>query len=427
MPVNSELIDDERALERRAPRVRRGAAAAALRAELLESRQHVADLTERLSQADRRYAELFDFFPIPFVTLDRGGLVLDINLAGTALLKPQRARIVGMPLRHYVASSHRRTFLEHMRRCRYDEGPIVTELLFRSDSDALMPVEITSRRTPSDSAGCNATEFFTILFELTERRRAEDRLRRSERLAALGTLAAGLAHEINNPLQAILLSAQLTSSRADHCQQPACSAAAMREIIDQSTRCSRIVRNMLRFVRDEPTQKWPTQLNAIVQRSVGVARSYGCQFDCVLTLTRRPTRILANPTQIEQVLVNLIKNASEAGAGNIRLDVATECINGSVRLTVDDNGPGISSADLPHVFDPFFSTKRGQGGTGLGLTLVHVIIAEHGGRIAIEPRSSGGTRVTIDLPRDATGAGHPGGGAADTHERKTNGKSTRRR
>jgi two-component system, NtrC family, sensor kinase len=123
-------------------------------------------------------------------------------------------------------------------------------------------------------------------------------------------------------------------------------------------------------------------------------------------LAARLPQIMADPTEIEQVLMNLIRNAVEAAEqGRCRLTIKTEPRAGRVRLTVSDDGPGIPPEKLPHIFDPFFTTRRGSGGTGLGLSIVHAIIVSHGGSIEVKSRSEFGTRFTIELP--ACGDGKP--------------------
>lgn len=230
-------------------------------------------------------------------------------------------------------------------------------------------------------------------------------LRRAERLASIGTLAAGVAHEINNPIGAILISAQYALASGDDPKRETIWQAALEESESQAMRCARIVKALLRFSAGSSAVKSPQDLNEIV-RSALLAMRGGLQrdeFDRIETeLSPEPLAVVADPIGIEQVVVNLVRNgleASAAGAGVVR--VATAGASEGPCLRIEDQGPGIHANDLPRIFDPFFSTREQTGGTGLGLSIVHGIVRDHGGSIDVVSEHGRGTRFSVQFPREA--------------------------
>jgi PAS domain S-box-containing protein len=359
--------------------------------------QHEAQLRDALRAAmverDQLRAQLTDVFdhaPIAQVALSAIGAVAAINIAGAELLGSERERVIGHAFARYVAHADRRHFLNHMRRCRRGHGPVRTELRLRARAaEAAIPIALSSHR---DAQVGDAAVFWTTLLDLRERKRADEELQRIERLASLGTLVAGAAHEICNPLNAILLSAQVAAGRGVDATQ---RAELLVQIVEEARRCGGIVHNMLCFARDEPTQRVPTSLNTAIQHAVQLSRTY--HRDCVISaaLAEDLPPIRANPLELEQLALNLIKNAIEAGSTCV---VSTSRAGPAVQLVVTDDGPGLSAEQLERVFDPFFTTKRAQGGTGLGLSVVRAIVARHGGALRVEAVPVHGARFIVEFP-----------------------------
>ncbi len=227
-------------------------------------------------------------------------------------------------------------------------------------------------------------------------RQSLEQLRRSERLASIGTFAAGIAHEINNPLNSILLAAQC-ALRGPADQD---SAEAFRIIAEAAQRGGRIVHGILTFARGIQTEKSPDSLNHAARRAADLVRGYlrpgavAIETDLCSDLPS----IEMNATEIEQVIINLVKNAAEAAERRTHVIIRTEACGDRVRLTVQDDGPGVPAEQLPFIFDPFYTTKQTTGGTGLGLSICHGIITEHGGTIGVESQVGAGTRFTIEFP-----------------------------
>jgi len=228
-----------------------------------------------------------------------------------------------------------------------------------------------------------------------ELERSHRQLRHAERLASIGTFAAGIAHQINNPVGGILLAAQYAASaRSD----PAAVDEALEDIVAEATRCGRIVRHLLRFAQEDTSHKVPGDLNRLVRSCVThlsrQIKEAGVEVELGLDADLPPVTL--NEVAMEEVLSNLLQNALESGAKRVAL--RTRAGGSSARLVIEDDGRGIASEHLHHVFDPFFTTRQGRGGTGLGLSIGHGLVADHGGTIELESEPGRGTTVTIELP-----------------------------
>ncbi|MCR9096796.1 MAG: ATP-binding protein [bacterium] len=247
-----------------------------------------------------------------------------------------------------------------------------------------------------------------LVREVEERRRAtealdesEAQLRASERLASVGTLAAGIAHEINNPIGSILAAAQFAQVLENDEGSRAEIDQALEDIVREAKRCGGIVKSVLQFARDERTDKWDCRLEEILRRTARLAQpeteAEGAQLE--LHLPPAPVWVHVNPIQIEQALLNLIRNALEAGGAHVHVRVDADDERGLARVQIDDDGPGIPEAERVRIFEPFYTTRREEGGTGLGLSVVHGIAREHGGQLKVESNAAGGLAVLLELPR----------------------------
>lgn len=251
-----------------------------------------------------------------------------------------------------------------------------------------------------------------LVREIEERKRATDalleseaQLRASERLASVGTLAAGIAHEINNPIGSILAAAQFAKVLEHQTGTREEVSRALSDIEMEAKRCGGIVRSVLQFSRDERTEKWDCRLDEILQRSIRLYTTrLGSDRDLDLSvdLPTGPIWVHVNPIQIEQAIFNLISNAFEAGSTRVRVRCEERVDERIALVRVLDNGPGIPEDDRLRIFEPFYTTRRADGGTGLGLSVVHGIAAEHSGALKIETGDQAGhetgTSALLELP-----------------------------
>lgn len=224
----------------------------------------------------------------------------------------------------------------------------------------------------------------------------EDRLKHAEKLAAIGRLAAGVAHELGTPLSVIEGKAQRMLRRSE-LDEP--MHTALGEIRRQVRRMEHIVRQLLDFGRKHTLQRRAVAADRLADMAAGTLRDEVRRSGTVLDLAGpRPGPVLhVDPLRIEQVLTNLTRNALEAAAGG-RVVLSWFEDEEAAGFCVEDDGPGIDPSIRPHLFEPFFTTKGVGEGTGLGLAVVHGIVDEHGGRIEVEQSDLGGARFVIALP-----------------------------
>jgi signal transduction histidine kinase len=246
---------------------------------------------------------------------------------------------------------------------------------------------------------------FAVIIMVLERARSESarlhaRLREAERLATAGEMAAGMAHEIRNPLAAIVnATALLTDERGLTADERAATLAAVRT---EARRLNRILSDFLQLARPQEAQCAPADIRDVVQHVSALIRedrSRASRVDVKVAVDPSVPRFRFDRDQVTQVLWNVALNGVEAmnGRGRLSLEVARR--NGDVALAVSDTGPGIPSERLARVFEPFYSGK--PNGSGLGLTIAERIVAAHGGRIEIDSRPGRGTRVTLLFPLEA--------------------------
>lgn len=254
--------------------------------------------------------------------------------------------------------------------------------------------------------------------DLGDIRRLETQLRNAERLSAVGELAAGIAHDFNNLLTAIAGAAEDLQARAHPGE-----LADLAQIRESAARGAALVRQLLAFGRQQTLQPRVFAVNdAVTQSAALLRRLLGSRIDLVLQLEQPGRHVRADPGQLDQVLVNLAVNAAHAMPGGGRLTIATghrtlvrnlplgsETVPPGryATISVADTGTGIPPAVLPHIFEPFYTTRRAAGGTGLGLSTAHGIVRQSGGYLTVESEVKRGTCFTILLPRHEAEAASP--------------------
>jgi signal transduction histidine kinase len=254
------------------------------------------------------------------------------------------------------------------------------------------------------------THVITVGEDVTEWRQAQDRFSQAEKLAAIGTLAAGVMHEINNPLATIAACAE--SLELAHEDAPADIQEGLRLIQSEVLRCKGIADSLLDFSRPKAGDKSLIDVNAAIERTLFVLKHHTRfkKLQVKLELDRTLGAVVyANEEQLVQVFMALLINAMDAmqERGTVTLRTRWGDDSRSVLAEVVDQGEGIRRADLPKLFEPFFTTKPPGRGTGLGLSICYAIVAEHGGRIEVDSTPGEGSIFRIFLPR----ADERGGGA----------------
>ncbi len=282
-------------------------------------------------------------------------------------------------------------------------GTEVSERTFRRKDGSEFPVEITAQYIRFKGKEYE----FAVAFDITEKKRLEAKLRQSQRLESIGTLASGVAHEINNPLTGIINYAQLISDRIED-EKLKGFADGIRE---EGDRVAGIVRNLLFFSRQDKEHSSPARMSDIVDASLSL---YGAllrrdQIELHVDVPEDLPKVECRSQEIQQVVINLLTNALDSlnlrfpdAHREKRIAILARAIEEEdrewIRLSVEDHGQGIPPELIGRVFDPFFTTKPRDQGTGLGLSISYGLVRDHGGRMNVESVPNGVTRFTVDLP-----------------------------
>ena len=301
----------------------------------------------------------------------------------------------------FVDAQARDAFLERLQR----DGTVRDYLLRvrRSDGSPFW-VEVTALAEPEGPG----LAIEALVRDVSERKKLDDQakdvyhqLLQAEKLASLGQTISGVAHELNNPLAAILSWAERMSAKPTEDT----TAKGIEAILTQAERAARIVRNLLTFARKRHTTRAMVDLNHVVRETLAL-RAYEQRVSNVViieALAAGLPHVFADPHQVQQVLLNLVINAEQAmlganGRGTMIVRTWHEPDRDAIVVEVNDDGPGVAEDVQARIFDPFFTTKEVGKGTGLGLTVAYAIVQEHGGRLRVNSRPGQGASFIIELP-----------------------------
>lgn len=258
-------------------------------------------------------------------------------------------------------------------------------------------LELTASPILNDEG--EATASVHVTRDITERKSIQEQLMLADRLASIGQLAAGIAHELNNPLAGVMGISKLLLEK----DVPDDIKQELEIINNEAERAANVVRGLLTFARNKGDEKGPVNIDNIIQ-DVLQLRSYEQRVSNIQVETRFAPdlpQIIANGAQMQQVFVNLIVNAEQAmleAHNKGKIEVAIEKIENMVRISISDDGPGISPENMKRLFNPFFTTKDIGKGTGLGLSICHGIVTEHGGKLSANSEPGKGATFIIELP-----------------------------
>ncbi|MDQ8153621.1 MAG: ATP-binding protein, partial [Gemmatimonadota bacterium] len=251
---------------------------------------------------------------------------------------------------------------------------------------------------PIHEAG-RVTGVIAIARDVTEERLLLDQAIRQDRMVAMGELVGGVAHEVNSPLTSILAYAQVLERGVGGED----AAKALETITREAKRASRIVGKLLSFARQGQPERIPSDVNQALRDTIDLRR-YALRMQEIklsVALMPEPPLVLADPFQLQQVFINLLANAEQAVAhqpGDKRITVSSGVRGGLFVVTISDTGPGIAPEALPHIFNPFFTTKPRGAGTGLGLSISDGIIREHRGTLRALSEPGQGATFEVELP-----------------------------
>jgi PAS domain S-box-containing protein len=335
------------------------------------------------------------------ISADSNGMIRQLNPRGQELFGYREMELIGQPIEvlipqrfRYRHEAHRSAFFTAPRSRMMGRG---MEIAGRRKDGSEFPAEI-SLNVVHTHRGKLVIAFVT---DITERRVMEREARRNETVDALAAVAAGVAHELNNPLAVMASRIELMlASDPDLSAQTRDDLLVLQKNIE---RASRISRNMLSIARQRPGARYAMDMNVAVEDAMLIvgAEAKGSLLRYETVLDRSLPPVMAEPTGIEQVLINFILNARDAGARLIRIETAVAPGRPNyLQLSISDDGAGIAGDVLGRLFQPFFTTKA--KGTGLGLWLSQRIVQDHGGSIAVESVLGKGTTFTVLLPTITT-------------------------
>lgn len=363
-----------------------------------------ARLYQQVKSSEARYRDLFANAYDLIFTLDRELCISSINKVGPELLGYPESTLMGRSLQDLALEEAWAPARQALAQLQAGKPTPPFELQLQRSDEEVVILEVSARAVNDDGIHC-------IARNMTERRRLEEQLLRSEKLSAIGQLVAGVAHELNNPLTSISGFTQLLL-RDD--SLPSQVREDLSHIGTQADRAGKIVQNLLVFAREHKPQRLLVDLNDVL-RSTLTLRAYQLRVDNIrvdLQLQENLAQTVADPFQLQQVFLNLINNSHQAmvergGPGVLTLQTAVVPATGDggregqevLRVSVGDNGIGIPRASLSKIFDPFYTTKPVGQGTGLGLSICFGIIQEHGGRIWAESEVGVGTTMYVELPQ----------------------------
>jgi two-component system NtrC family sensor kinase len=362
------------------------------------------DITERkeaeqaLRQSEERYRAILERMQDSYFEADIAGNLTFVNSAACRHLRYSREELIGMNYKNFVAEDYTRSVFQVFNEV-YRAGVPNKGFQWKTLRKDGSPGFIDSSVAPLRNDEGEIIGFSGVGRDITERRRMEEQLMLTERLASIGQLAAGIAHELNNPLTAIVGFSDLLLER-----DLASDVKADLNIVSQEAkRAVAIVKGLLSFAREQRVEKTLVDINSVIQGVLQV-RYYEQRVSNIEIDARfAPAlpQVMGNGSQLEKVFVNIITNAEQVmleAHGRGKLTITTEQVGDIIRISITDDGPGISPDNMKRLFTPFFTTREVGKGSGLGLSVSHGIVAEHDGKIYAASELGKGATFVVELP-----------------------------
>ena len=349
--------------------------------------QALQESLEDLEESRNRYAALYDFAPVGYVNLDHKGCIQEINLTGASMIGLERSQLIGLPMSVFVAKSDLKLFLDHLRRCRRTDEKVITELSFATKSGALVQVQLLS--VPYKSTGDCSSLYKTVITDITERKHYEKELARLDQLNLIGEMAAGLGHEVRNPMTTVRGFLQLYRKKDSFIQYK----EIFDLMIDELDRANSIITEFLSLAKNKVVIFKLQDLNTILKNLFPLIQADAMVLDKHINLQLEDIpKLSLDEKEIRQLILNFVRNGLEAMSSGGNLAIRTYIDGKEVVLSVQDQGKGIEPDILEKIGTPFFTTK--DNGTGLGLAVCYGIAARHNAAINIKT-SPGGTTFLV--------------------------------
>jgi signal transduction histidine kinase/CheY-like chemotaxis protein len=351
-----------------------------------------AALFAQIETERREWERTFDAIPDMLAIHDGYGRLLRPNRALNVRLGQEPGRLLGQDCAELLEA-----VVGRRGGCPHDEAlserrPIAREITGDRGVFSMMAI-------PCFDEGGECSYIIHLCREITEEKLMREQLLQNEKMAAVGSLVSGVAHELNNPLTGVTGFAQLLLERHD---DPQLRKSLIR-IRDEAERAARVVKNLLAFARKYKPEVSRVMINGLIERTLEL-RAYEMRVSNIAVVREMKSDLpltLADPHRLQQIFLNVIVNAEQAmkeAHGRGKLTVGTAVVDGRIQITIEDDGPGIPAEHLAHIFEPFFTTKGVGQGTGLGLSICQSIVREHGGAIEADSVVGRGTLFRISLP-----------------------------
>ncbi len=377
------------------------------RRELETVNRELREKSVSLEEAYSRQHDLQEHLANIMASITNGIIAVDLNERVTALNRVVETRngvtspeVIGRPLADALPAFEKEGVMEVLRGVLRGESDAMhlRELEHQTQKEGKLIVNIDAY--PLQDAKGELRGAVIVIEDVTSRVALERQMRQAEKLSAMGTLSAGVAHEINNPLGVITSRVEVALMEAEGMDIPKQLIEDLKVIDKHAHRAARVTRGLLSFSRPAAGRLRPLDLNTVIEETLLLIEKQLEKERILLQRRLAPDlpKVVGNAGQLEQVLLNLVTNAREAmtSGGRIRIESRPAQDRAGVQLLIADTGEGIPDELVQRIFDPFFTTK--ETGTGLGLSITYGIVKEHGGTLDVESEVGKGTTFTITLP-----------------------------
>jgi PAS domain S-box-containing protein len=380
--------------------------------ELKMQNEELRRIQGELEEARDRYAHLYDFAPVGYLTVNDKGIITEANLTAATLLGVDRSSLKGKPFSRFILNEDQDVYYLHRRQLLETQEPLYCRLRMVKQEGGEFYAGLDCMFVEKGDGG--PEQIRMVVSDITEQKDLEDQLRQAQKMEAIGTLAGGIAHDFNNILAAMIGFAELA---LDQAPKGTNLEDNLQEILIGGKRAKLLVQQILTFSRKAPQKQVPLRLDALVRETARLIRSTlpaNITIEVEIKTTMDPW-VMGNESQINQVVMNLCTNAGhamEAEGGKLTISIDDIVLDHAkadhslnlppgkyVKFTVSDTGVGMAPEIVERIFEPYFSTKAPDKGSGMGLSVVEGIVKTHDGHIFAMTQLQKGSTFTVYWPR----------------------------
>jgi PAS domain S-box-containing protein len=350
-----------------------------------------AILERKLRESEEKHRTLIETMNEGLWVIDENGLTTFVNRKMGEILEYSPEEMIGRDVFSFFDEENQERLKKELAKRANGESSVY-EIEAMTKTGRRVSALIAG--TPLFDEKGNPKGSFAVVADVTERKKLERRVYQSEKLASIGQLAAGIAHEINNPLTNISLNTEILLKKVDDDQ----IKEKLESIEEQVDLAASIIRNLLDFSRQVEPEVKAIDINKVLAKTLNMLSFHLKDIDVTKDFNSSIPKIKADASQLQEVFINIIVNAIQAMPDGGKLGISTEFEEPCAVISISDTGYGIPKEYIGKIFDPFFTTRDSRKGTGLGLFICYGIIEEHGGTIEVESEIGKGTTFTIKLP-----------------------------